>query len=251
MIIAATEPKLVVMSDLHLGNPFSSTKREIVEFLIRSIDQGYSICINGDGLDIAQTSFVRLTREIPEVLSQLRRARKRGLNVYYCIGNHDILLEHLLDDWGLFTIVPFLNVSSGARRFHVQHGHAYDPFYMSRPATYELVTHLAGYALNIWPRGYLLWMELERKVMTHRAAGSNSIPGESRTFVEAAIEICRRGFDGVIFGHTHHPGIVALPEGALYVNTGSWLLEPHYAEIVDGVLSLRRWASAGGAVQRP
>lgn len=243
MITAVAEPNLVVISDLHLGNPFSQTKRQIVEFLIDSVDKRYSICINGDGLDIAQTSFIRLTREIPEVLSQLRRARRAGLNVYYCIGNHDILLEHLLDDWGLFTIVPFLNVSSGGKRFHIQHGHAYDPFYMAYPLTYEILTHLAGYVLDVWPRGYLAWMDIERRFMAKWGGGEVGIPGEAPTFVEAARDICRRGFDGVIFGHTHHPGVVPLSEGGVYMNTGSWLVQPHYAEIVDGVLSLRRWGA--------
>ncbi len=241
MIISTQETKLVVMSDLHLGNPFSHTKRDIVEFLTYAINNGFSICINGDGLDIAQTSFVRLTREIPEVLSQLRRAKRLGLNVFYCIGNHDILLEHLLDDWGLFTLVPFLNVVSGKRRFHIQHGHAYDPFYMAKPRTYEILTHLAGYVLNVWPRGYLFWMELERRARSRRTGMIVGIAGEPSTFLRAANEISRRGFDGVIFGHTHHPGTVVLESGGLYVNTGSWLVRPHFAEIVDGELTLRRW----------
>lgn len=248
MIISTSEAKLVVMSDLHLGNPFNRTKRLIVEFLIAAVDQEYSICINGDGLDIAQTSFVRLTREIPEVMSQLRRAKRRGLNVFYCIGNHDILLEHLLDDWGLFTIVPFLNVTSGAKRFHIQHGHTYDPFYMGWPTTYEAGTYFARHVLDIWPRGYLLWMEMERRVLP-KLGGASGIPGEPATFVEAAREICRRGFDGVIFGHTHHPGVIELPGGGVYVNTGSWLMRPHYAEIRDGELSLRSWTSADGLTE--
>jgi UDP-2,3-diacylglucosamine pyrophosphatase LpxH len=240
MITSASEEKLIILSDLHLGNPFCHAKREIVEFLSYAVQQGYSICINGDGLDIAQTSFIQLTREIPEVFSQLRRAKRNGGNVYYCIGNHDILLEHLLDDWGLFTLVPFLNVESHGKRFHIQHGHNYDPFYMSRPALYEFLTHLAGYALKLWPGLYRAWIAIER--MTNRASqAKDGIPGEPPAFTKAARDICRRGFDGVIFGHTHHPGLVPLEDGGVYVNTGSWLLRPHFAEINEGELSLRRW----------
>lgn len=242
MITTVREERLVVISDLHLGNPFCHAKREIVEFLTDAVARDYSICINGDGLDIAQTSFIRLTREIPEVFSQLRRARRKGANVYYCIGNHDILLEHLLDDWGLFTLVPFLNVESGARRYHIQHGQNFDPFYMSRPALYEIATHLAGYFLKFWPNLYHLWIAFER-LKSRLAKEQGAIPGEPATFLEAATQICRRGFDGVIFGHTHHPGLVPLDDGAVYVNTGSWLLLPHYAEICRGELSLRAWPS--------
>lgn len=240
MIISAREDHLVVISDLHLGNPFCRAKQQIVEFLAAAVDARCSICINGDGLDIAQTSFIRLTREIPEVLSQLKRANRQGLNVFYCIGNHDIMLQHLLDDWGLFTVVPFLNVESGDKRFHVQHGHEYDPFYMSWPRLYDFVTHVAGYFLKLWPELYRAWIAFERfrGDLRGRRQGISAEPAE---FVEAAEEICRRGFDGVIFGHTHHPGTIELSEGALYVNTGSWLLRPYYAEISQGRLALKNW----------
>ncbi len=240
MIISTREERLVVISDLHLGNPFCHAKRRIVEFLAHAVDEGYSICINGDGLDIAQTSFVKLTREIPEVFSQLKRAKRNGRNVFYCIGNHDIMLQHLLDDWGLLTVVPFLNVRSGDKRFHIQHGHQYDSFYMSRPGLYGFATHMAGYLLNVAPELYRVWIAFERLKGRIRGRG-RGIDAEPSSFIEAADEICQRGFDGVIFGHTHHPGAVALPDDGLYINTGSWLLRPHFAEIVHGRLSLKSW----------
>lgn len=240
MIISTNEDRLVVISDLHLGNPFCRSKRQIVEFLADAVDKGYSICINGDGLDIAQTSFVKLTREIPEVFGQLKRATRRGQRVFYCIGNHDILLQHLLDDWGLFTVVPFLNVQSGGKRFHIQHGHQYDSFYMNKPGLYEFATHIGGYFLNFSPELYRVWIAFER--LKGRIRGrQRGIVAEPPSFIEAADEICQRGFDGVVFGHTHHPGIVELSEGAHYVNTGSWLLVPHFAEINHGRLSLKSW----------
>ena len=42
------------ISDLHLGNPFFDTKRNVTEFLNYVKGTNYSLCINGDGLDIAQ-----------------------------------------------------------------------------------------------------------------------------------------------------------------------------------------------------
>ena len=42
------------------------------------------------------------------------------------------------------------------------------------------------------------------------------------TYHEAAKELSRCGFRNVIFGHTHNPKNVELPEGARYLNTGAW-----------------------------
>ena len=49
------------------------------------------------------------------------------------------------------------------------------------------------------------------------------------------------GFDAVIFGHTHHRGVMDLPEGKKYFNCGSWLLSFDYVDIVDGFVSLKTW----------
>ena len=52
--------------------------------------------------------------------------------------------------------------------------------------------------------------------------------------------ILRRGFDAVVFGHTHLAEMVTLPEG-LYVNSGNWLSGATYVEIVNGELVVRTW----------
>ena len=66
------------------------------------------------------------------------------------------------------------------------------------------------------------------------------IKNEPPWFRSHAEEISHHGFDAVIFGHTHLEGETRLTSGAQYVNTGSWLFEPHYAEIDHGQVSLKR-----------
>ena len=60
MIIDAEEERLFVISDLHLGNPSSTARSRLVEFLDYVWITGTSICINGDGFEMLQTSFTRL-----------------------------------------------------------------------------------------------------------------------------------------------------------------------------------------------
>jgi UDP-2,3-diacylglucosamine pyrophosphatase LpxH len=42
------------------------------------------------------------------------------------------------------------------------------------------------------------------------------------SYREAAEELALGGFRHVVFGHTHAPKVVDLPDGARYLNTGSW-----------------------------
>jgi len=194
MITNICEDRLIIISDLYLGNPACFSKRKIVEFLAYAADNHYNLCINGDGFDIAQTSFVRLAQEAPEVFKQLRRFAKKNLKFYYVIGNHDMVLEHFFEDWDLFTLAPFLNVTSGDLRIRIEHGHLYDPFFIKMPEVYEIVTHIGGFFLSMTPWWYKFWMGFEkilgylrqRKIREQNIVG---IVGEALSILQAARRI--------------------------------------------------------------
>lgn len=236
------EERLVVISDLHIGNPASACREDLLRFMDEACEAGYSLCINGDGFDIMQTSFLRLSRELPDVFAAIRRFGRKGLRVYYVVGNHDIPLESFLNNWGDLIFLPFLNLSSGAARIRIEHGYLYDPFFVKWPRTYEALTHAAGTVLSVFPRAYRAWILYER-VKNRRHRGADGLAGEPPAFGAAARAILERGFDAVIFGHTHHPGVVSFPEGGRYINTGSFMLGPDFAVIEHGEARLERWSS--------
>lgn len=242
MITDIEAPRLAVISDLHLGNPFSKAKGPSVDFLAWSLRNGYDVCINGDGFEIAQASFTRIAQDVPEVFHALKALTSKGRNVYYVVGNHDIALEHFLNDWGGFKVAPFLNVSSGKSRIRVEHGHLYDPFFVRNPEMYEFLTWLGGFALKASPKLYKVWIAFEKfKSRFVWKKDGKGIVGEHGNFVEAARELSERGFDSVVFGHTHHAGQVDLGDGRTYYNCGSWLMDTTYVEIADGRAELKRW----------
>lgn len=242
MITEIRDARLVVISDMHLGNPFSQAKNSTVEFFHWAAANGYDVVINGDGFEIAQVSFTKIARDVPEVFHAIKTFTSRGRNIYYVIGNHDIVLENFLNDWGGFKMAPFLNVWSKDLRIRVEHGHLYDPFFVRNPEVYEFCTWLAGFALKLHPSLYRMWIAFEKFKSKHFWKKSEGgIVGEHAAFREAAIELSRRGFDVVVFGHTHHAGQASLPEGRRYFNTGSWLMGTPFLEIRDGEVSLRRW----------
>ncbi len=240
MITTIRASRLAIISDLHLGNPFNRRRGEIIAFLHWAAEAGYDIVINGDGLEIAQASLASVARDVPEFVHALRRLSTEGRTVYYVVGNHDIALENFLEDWGSLRVAPFLNIESGGKRIRVEHGHLYDPFFVKSPRLYEAATWLGGVLLKIYPPLYRAWIGLERWRSYWRLK-TRGIVGEPPEFAEAAREIARRGFDFVIFGHTHHSGQIQLDDGASYLNPGSWLLASNFVEISEGEVSLRAW----------
>lgn len=237
MITDVAEERLLVVSDLHLGNPASSASAPFRRFLDHVRQEQWSLCINGDGFEMLQTRFARVMREALPIMGGITRLRNDGLRVYYVVGNHDIYLEHFLDDWMVTGVGPFLNVTSGGKRIRVEHGHLYDMVFARAPDFYETCTRLLGLGLFLKPDTYKLWDGLSRRL--HRRKQS-ARPEDRSPQHRAAAEVLRRGFDAVIHGHTHHPELTQFSDG-LYVNAGDWMHGTTYVEIDHGQVSLRTW----------
>ncbi len=240
MIIETEQRRLLIVSDLHVGNPYSRAGRSLGAFFDFARREQFNVCINGDGFEILQASFSALAYDSVDVLNRIRAHIEAGLRVYYVVGNHDIVLENFLTNWSSIDITPFLNVTSGDLRVRVEHGHLYDPSFMRHPGLYELMTRLAGPLLRIYPDIYRVWNTYEEACQWVRSLGSSQLL-ERSVYYEAADMLLRRGFDVVVFGHTHKPEDVSLGEGRRYINAGNWVRGGSYVELVDGKMRLLTW----------
>ncbi|MEG3619533.1 metallophosphoesterase [Magnetovibrio sp. PR-2] len=243
MIIDIQEERMLIISDLHIGNPFCDIKKDLVSFLNEAIDKGYSVCINGDGIDVMQTSLPTLTNELPVLLAALRRFKEKGLSLYYVVGNHDLVFEKFLTSTSHFAFSPFLNLESGGKRIRIEHGFLYDKNFVKNPQVYEFFVHLGGYFLKILPAFYRLWIFYEniKNGKNRKNTQHQGINGEAPEFAKAAQVILQRGFDSVVFGHTHHSGHVELEQDQHYYNSGSFMLSYHYIKIENGEAELALW----------
>ncbi|HUP86114.1 MAG TPA: UDP-2,3-diacylglucosamine diphosphatase [Acidimicrobiales bacterium] len=241
MIIDVTAERLLVVSDLHLGSPASTAERRLVGFLDHAAEIGASVCVNGDGFDFLQSSFSRLVASSLPVLSKLRKVQAAGGEVHYVVGNHDIALEHFLSNIVLFHLAPFLNVRSGDRRIRVEHGHLYDPFYSRYPRLYGYAGRAFGMTMFVHKDFYKVWSTLTEKVDRRRRERADGVAVEFSPQHAAAEMLLQRGFDVVVFGHTHNAELVELPSGT-YVNSGTWMHGGTYADIDRGEVTLRTWA---------
>lgn len=240
MIIDTAQERLLIVSDLHIGNPFSTASRQLESFFEYAERERYNVCINGDGFEILQASFQSLAFDSIGVLARIRRMIASGLDVFYVVGNHDIVLEHFLSAWAGIHITPFLNVTAGDLRIRVEHGHLYDPSFVKSPRLYEWLTRLAGPLLHIYPDIYRVWSAyeaLKRRLQIWR--GKSLI--EQSVYYEAADMLLRRGFDVVVFGHTHEPEDLELAKGQRYINSGTWMRGGSFVRLDRGALALEHW----------
>ena len=246
MRTTVTEERILVVSDIHMGNALHRPRRAFLDFVHFAFENRYSICINGDGLDIAQLSLQRLNADLTPSLKLFARFGETGKNIYYTVGNHDISLEHFLSDMGRMKVVPFLNVHSGDKRIRIEHGHMYDGMFLKFPRVYMVFMMIGGLAIAIGPKAYhnihlvnawiigfaeWLFSGFGRK---KKAGSISGIMGERECFGDGALNVGMRGFDIVTFGHTHLAGTSKLGDGKLtYYNTGGWFAQKPYCLAVD------------------
>jgi UDP-2,3-diacylglucosamine pyrophosphatase LpxH len=243
LILDLAEERLVVVSDLHLGNPASQAGKTFPAFLDFVRRERLCLCINGDGFEMLQTRFPRLIREALPLLAQVSRLRREGGRVWYVVGNHDIYMEHLLDEWLVTGVSPFLNVTSGGKRIRIEHGHLYDPVFSRWPDFYEAITRMARLFLFLRSDIYRMWDVAAGKIDLRRRRSAEATE-DLVHYQRAASEVLRRGFDAVIYGHTHRAEVVELANG-LYVNSGSWVRGGTYILIDEGRIELKEWTGGG------
>ena len=84
---------------------------------------------------------------------------------------------------------------------------------------------------------YSLFARSQAMRRTTRANRSGDTAEAYRRGAEIVLE---RGFDTVIFGHTHRSDDVNL-DGGRFVNSGNWMRDSTFVRIEHGDVSLARW----------
>jgi UDP-2,3-diacylglucosamine pyrophosphatase LpxH len=240
------EDRLHIISDLHLGHPSFAQRDKLNSFLTYLSNKNTSLCINGDGIDLLQLSVPKVLDEIPSLWNGLQTFLAQGSNrIYYVVGNHDIYMESYLEHSGILNVVPFLEVLSGDQRIHIEHGYLYDFSHIYFHAMMTQLTKVVGLFLKPSPALYHLYGKLNQLMFTlwnRIKTKQGSVPFDRPNLVAAAREILERGFDTVIFGHSHYAGMEDFGDNRKYANAGSWLADRiHYIEIDKGEIRLKEW----------
>jgi len=241
MQINIHQDRMLVISDLHMGCPLFKQIHTLEKFFEFVKQNQFNLCINGDGIDISQSSLMQMSRDVPIIFQQIAQMRSLGLKVYYVVGNHDIILEHFLQDWGLFELLPFMNLTTKGKRIRIEHGHIYDSLCVASPIIFKWMEIMGGALLRFTPNIYHLYQWFEKQFYGTDIVGTGGLRGEDPAYMRAVSELLQRGFDAVIFGHTHRPGVVKLEQGKVYINPGSWIHNTYFVQIQNGQVELREF----------
>lgn len=221
-----THYKTIVLSDIHLGSKWSRT-REVTRFIKNNSCETLILC--GDIIDgwaILRGKKAKWKRRHTNFIKEILAISNRT-NIIYVRGNHDDFLDRI-------TPLKFLNISvvkeytytSFGKRFYVLHGDLFDRVTSSMSWLAKIGD--VGYSLLLWFNKYynhrrikkgLPYYSIAREIK-NKVKASVSYISDFETHVVAIAR--KKGCQGVICGHIHHPEIKQY-ENVLYLNAGDWV----------------------------
>lgn len=216
--------RVAVLSDAHLAGPDDPNQSLLLRFLDGlQVDR---LCVAGDLFhhwwDFGGVPFP----EYAPVADALRR-----FDVAYVPGNHDWRAA------AFFGGTPVVRETWDGLRVYVAHGDEVD-----RTAGYRAASALlrsVAFARVVEALGPArAWRFLARVAGRVGAGTPDARLCEAQRM--RATELLGEGADLVVFGHTHAPGVHALPRGT-YVNLGDWVRHHTWLLVEDGSVDLRRF----------
>ena len=237
--------RAIFLSDFHLGTRGAQAGL-VLDFLkVNDADVYYLVGDIIDGWRLK--SGWHWPQEHNDVVQKLLRKVRRGAKMVFIPGNHDEFARQFigLSFGGIEIRRNAIHAAADGRKYLVMHGDEFDGVvrnakwlaylgdwaYDSAIAlngVFNLVRRKLGFPY--W--SFSAWAKYKVK---------NAVSFISSFEAELAKEARRRGVDGVICGHVHHPN-VRMIEGVIYVNTGDFVESCSYAvERDDGSIEVRLW----------
>ena len=248
MITEDRRYRSIFLSDIHLGT--RACKADFLLHFLRHNDSDHLYLVGDiiDGWALRRTWFGWL-RSHNDVIQKILRKARKGTRVVYIPGNHDELARQFLGmRFGDVAVVnAAVHETADGRRFLVTHGDQYDAVIQCAKWVAKLGSwaYDASVVVNSLLNGarrrlglpyWSLSAYLKRPVKN-----ALEFIGEFRKAVSQ--EARRKGLDGVICGHIHHPEITSV-EGVLYINDGDWVEScTALVEHFDGRLEIVHWAA--------
>ncbi len=247
-----TGDSLFFISDVHLGrdDPRLETmkKENLFAFFEMVLEEGQGLFILGDLFEF----WFEYNRAIPGkhsgVLSWLWRLRRRGIEIYYVVGNHDYWAGRFFEEeLGVHVLKEPTVLRLRGKRTFITHGDGLGKGEIG----YKIMKRVLRNRVTIFLFGLLhprLGFFLARltSAATQGDYEQKAVKASAALRAYALDRLKTDNIDLFITGHTHTPELTE-STGRCFLNTGDWIRHFTYAEMKNGEIRLMRW---GGRVEK-
>ena len=229
--------QIVFISDAHLGSGADSLAREkeLCAFLDSVKDDCKTLFLLGDMFDFWFSYRHLVPRGHTRLLGKLAELADSGVELHFFIGNHDMwMFDYLEKEVGAVMHDEPEVFEIDGRRFLIGHGDGLGHL----DKKFDLLRRIFRCRFNqrlfaLLPASWTFpiarrWSDSNK--LLHARQDSLHYLGDKREGIVLYCKerLAKEHFDYCVFGHRHTPLVMPL-EGALYVNTGDWMLNRNYA----------------------
>lgn len=235
--------KSLFISDLHLGNPNSQANK------VLEIFKGYefeNLFIIGDFIDMTRMKRKPYWhKDHSTVIQKILRLSRKGVNVFYIVGNHDAYVRYLIEDGSInlgdiIICDEYIYESLNGEKIYITHGDQFDGFILIHPFIYWLGDSAYEAAIKV-NKIYNFFRKLFRydywslsQYLKTKVKNVIQFIAEYEKWAE--VKIKEKGCDSILMGHTHSAKIIK----GEYYNTGDFVESCSYIiEEMDGNFSLK------------
>ncbi len=233
------------VSDLHFGllsrDEEKERERKFVEFLEFAKENADKLFIVGDLFDywfeykrVIQKGYFR-------IFTALQNLTEAGIEVHYIIGNHDFMHRDFFEkDLGVKVYEDPIDIVLEGKRFFIAHGDGLVANDLGYKILKKILRNKTAQKLySILHPDFGIWLASSSSKKSRNFTTEKSY-GETDGMFEAAKKIINKGFDYVIFGHSHIKKEETF-KGGKYYNLGTWLKKSYYGKFSKDGFEIIEW----------
>jgi UDP-2,3-diacylglucosamine hydrolase len=235
------------MSDVHLGLETKEKEKakedRLLDFFRGILPTTDALFIVGDLFDFWFEYKTVIPKGFHRTLAALQAFTDAGKPLHYIVGNHDFWMNDFFrNELGITVHRDACEMTIQGKRVYLHHGDGF----ADNDLGYRLIKPILRNPVSIWLYRWLhpdLGVALAKgSSRTSRQYTSHKDYGEQEGMIREATKRIHDGADIVIMGHRHRPLSLSIEHGT-YINLGDWITHNTYAELSQGVITLKTWTT--------
>lgn len=218
----------IFISDLHIGSPLFKVENKLIELFNSSKVE--EVFILGDLFDIWYKDIYKIVRENVKFIDYLNDSNKIKVILK---GNHDPDVDVMRNILNNKVILNKYETELFGKRTFLIHGEEFDSLAYKKGLGFYIHRFFANYGLN-------LKAAFRNTVLLIKYLKLGDI--KNKLIFEAEKELFNKyskNYDIIIFGHSHIPKLVRLPEADI-INCGCMVYNPTYLIADKNTISLKK-----------
>lgn len=244
--------RALFFSDLHLESDedpkalyFTSwIAREVNNFQEKSRPDLTHLFLMGDVFDMWVADHAYFQQKYARVIETLMKLKKKGVEIHYFEGNHDLYLKKFFSNQLGFSVHSSpIFYQLGDRNLRLEHGDQMDPsdsgyiflrWLLRTPVLRLLALNLPGLAVKSIGE----WASAKSRAYTSQKKTIDSNTAREVVRVHAEKIYGAREFDLMVCGHVHVPMDFFLSNGkSQVVNLGGWIASAVALEVTQEAIA--------------